>query len=88
MENTLFPVNKEVNVNAFYFARHDKNLKSFPKQIELEGTEYTFIENGLRYLVRKGTELIQLFDMSDGNNTYRLRYSSGHWTLVGMKAGA
>jgi hypothetical protein len=88
---SLFPVNKEVNVNSFYFAKQTQKgngLKSFPKQIELEGEEYTFIESGLRYLVRKGAQLVQLFDMSDGdNNTYRLRLEDNQWTLVGMKAG-
>jgi hypothetical protein len=87
---SLFPVNKEVNVNSFYFARQtsQSTLKSFPRQIELEGEEYTFIESGLRYLVRKGAQLVQLFDMSDGdNNTYRLRLEDNQWTLVGMKAG-
>jgi hypothetical protein len=88
---SLFPVNKEVNVNSFYFARAGnglKSFKSFPRQIELEGEEYTFLESGLRYLVRKGAQLVQLFDMSDGdNNTYRLRLEDNQWTLVGMKAG-
>jgi hypothetical protein len=89
---SLFPVNKEVNVNSFYFSRQTQHggtgLKSFPKQIELEGEEFTFIESGLRYLVRKGAQLVQLFDMSDGdNNTYRLRLENDQWTLVGMKAG-
>ncbi len=87
-EVSLFPVNKEVNVSSFYFSRQASGLKSFPRQIELEGEEYTFLESGLRYLVRKGAQLVQLFDMSDGdNNTYRLRLEDNQWTLVGMKAG-
>lgn len=85
MDN-LSVINKEVSVNAFYFQQH-KNFKSFPKQIEIDGAQYTFIENGLRYLVRKGQQLVELFDMSDGRNTYRLRLEGGRWTLVGMKAG-
>lgn len=87
MENSLSIINKEVNVNAFYF-RHNKNFKTFPKQIELDGTQYTFLENGLRYLINKGQQLIELFDMSDGRNIYRLRLEGGRWTLVGVKAGA
>ncbi len=87
MENTISLINKEVQVNAFYFAQH-KNFKTFPKQIEFDGTSYTFVENGLRLLVQKGQQLVELFDMSDGRTTFRLRQEAGHWTLVGMKAVA
>lgn len=83
MNNHL--INKEVEVSSFYFSQQT-NFKSFPKQIELDGTRYTFIENGLRYLVRRGQQLVELFDMSDGRTTYRLRLEAGHWTLVAMKA--
>ncbi len=86
----LFPINKEVEVNAFYFAREQKNqnLKSFPKQIELDGSAVTFVESGLQYLVRTGQQLVRLFDMNDGQTTYRLRNEGTNWTLVGMKAVA
>ncbi|HET8709439.1 MAG TPA: hypothetical protein VFL85_04120 [Candidatus Saccharimonadales bacterium] len=83
----LFPINKEVNVSAYYFRSRRPGMRTFPKRIELDGTEYTFAENGLGYLVRKGTEIVRLFDMSDGNNTFRLRNSGSQWTLIGMKAG-
>ena len=83
-DNRTAFINKEVNVNSYYFAK-TKNFKTFPKQIEFDGTNYTFIENGLRYLVRRGQELIELFDMSDGRTTYRLRLEAGHWTLVTKK---
>ena len=83
--NSLAFINKEVSVSSYYF-QQNKNFKSFPKQIELDGTRYTFIENGLRLLVRKGQQLVELFDMTDGRHTYRLRLESGHWTLVSMRA--
>ncbi|HUC86860.1 MAG TPA: hypothetical protein VMR75_00840 [Candidatus Saccharimonadales bacterium] len=85
METTISRINKEVNVNAFYFNQH-KDFKTFPKQIEFDGTNYTFIENGLRLLVQKGQQFVELFDMSDGRSTFRLRQEAGHWTLVGIKA--
>lgn len=78
-------INKEVQVNAFYFVRHTKNVKMFPKQVELDGTQHTFHESGLQYLVRKGQQLVELFDMSDGRTTYRLRLENGCWTLVGTR---
>lgn len=86
----LFPVNKEVEVNAFYFAQAAENrqMRAFPKQIELDGSAVTFVESGLQYLVRTGQQLVRLFDMNDGATTYRLRNEGARWTLVGMKAVA
>ncbi len=87
MNTELFPINKEINVNAFYFKTNTSNMRSYPKQIELDGSQVSFAD-GLVYLVRKGQQIIQLFDMTDGDNTYRLRHSDDQWTLVGMRAGA
>jgi len=82
----LFPVSKEINVSAFYFKNGVAAMKSFPKQIELDNTQVSFAD-GLSYLVQKGQQIVRLFDMTDGNNTYRLRHVGNQWTLVGMRAG-
>lgn len=76
-------INKEVSVTALYF-RNNGNMKSFPKRMEYDGREYTFIESGLRYLVQKGQQLTQIFDMTDGNTNYRLKFNDTDqlWTLV------
>jgi hypothetical protein len=76
-------INKEVAVTAVYF-KNNKELKSFPKRMEFNGREYTFVESGLRYLVQKGHRLIQIFDMTDGVADYRLRFDDHQklWTLV------
>lgn len=79
-------INKEVNVNSFYFT-NNKSFKSFPRQIELDGTFVTFVESGLRLLVQSGQRLAELFDMSDGQSTYRLRHENDSWTLVGVRGG-
>jgi hypothetical protein len=75
-------INKEVAVTAVYF-NGGKQLTSYPKRIEFEGREYTF-RDGLRYLVQKGQRLIQIFDMTDGQSEYRLRFDNNDqlWTLV------
>lgn len=75
-------INKEVAVTAVYF-QNSQELKSFPKRIEFDGREYTF-RDGLRYLVQKGQRLIQVFDMTDGQSEYRLRFDTHDklWTLV------
>jgi len=87
MNNTLRkPVNKEVTVTSVYFRSSKRQLQAFPKRIEFEGSEYTFVESGFHYLVQKGQRLVDLFDMTDGTNNYRLKFDNTEriWTLVGM----
>lgn len=76
-------INKEVSVTALYF-RDNGSLKSFPKRMEFEGREYTFMESGLRYLIHKGQRLTQIFDMTDGVANYRLKFDDEEklWTLI------
>lgn len=74
-------VNQEVSVNAFYFAGKSK---MFPRCIEWDGTQYTF-RDGLQYMVKSGERALRLFDMSDGELTYRLRLEDNRWTLVSTR---
>lgn len=78
-------INKPVNVNAFYFRGSD--LKTFPRQIELDDGEAVTFASGLRYLVRQGARAVRLFDMSTSENgpTYRLRQDGDQWTLIATK---
>ncbi|MBC7546731.1 hypothetical protein H7171_03230 [Candidatus Saccharibacteria bacterium] len=79
---------QEIEITAVYFrARNQQPLESYPRQIVYKGREYTFAEAGIRYLVKKGQEFIRLIDLSDGNDTFRLRCDDNRWTLVGMRAG-
>jgi hypothetical protein len=76
-------INKEVEVNAFYFA-NGKSFKSFPRAITLDHKRYTF-QDGLQMLVQKGQEAIRFFDMTDGFNNYRLREENDQWFLVSLR---
>lgn len=90
MEISSF-ANQEIQITSVYFRNNsgEQRLQSYPKRMVYEGREYTFMEDGLRYLVRKGQQLVRLFDVSDGQNSYRLRLDdTNHWTLVGVKAVA
>lgn len=85
-------VNKEIAVTGMYFrpANHnDRPLKGYPKRIEFEGREYTFIESGLRYIMKKGQQLFEVFDMTDGTRDFRLKFDTADhvWTLVGVREG-
>ena len=65
-------VNQTVNVQSFYFLNGTRSIKTFPKQIELSGQVYDFID-GLAYLVQKGQKVVKFFDMTDGVKTYHLK---------------
>lgn len=80
----------EIEITSLYFRnRGDKQrLESYPKRMIYDGREYNFIETGMQYLVRKGQQLVKLFDVSDGNTTYRLRLENDCWTLVGTSLSA
>ena len=77
-------INREVTVTSLYFENRG-GLKSYPRQIELDGREYTFMR-GLRYLVQKGRQMTQIFDMTDGQAEFRLRFDAANhlWTLIDM----
>jgi hypothetical protein len=78
-------INQTVNVSAFYF-QNSQGLRSFPRQIEWGNMRYTF-KDGLQYNVGKGPRAVKLFDMSDGETTYRLRLQDDTWTLIGTRNG-
>ncbi|GAC1498355.1 MAG: hypothetical protein NVS1B10_00120 [Candidatus Saccharimonadales bacterium] len=79
----------EIQITSVYFRNNTSKqcLESYPKRMLMNGHEYTFLESSMRYLVKKGQQLIKLFDVSDGETQYRLRLDNNNcWTLVGMKA--
>lgn len=81
---TRISVNKEVEITAVYF-RNDVELKSFPRRMEFDGETYTFLD-GIRCLIQKGQDFVQLFDMTDGDNNYRLKFDAkdATWTLLNV----
>lgn len=75
-------INEPVTVTAMGFR---KNLKVYPKRIELNGSSYSFIDAGLRCLVQNGNKIIaEIFTMSDGQSEYRIRNTGGGWTLLSI----
>ncbi len=77
-------INKEVTITAWYF-RNKNRMQSFPRRMEYNNQEYTFAE-GLRFLIRKGQQVVEFFDMTDGDTNYRLKFDDQEqlWTLVSM----
>jgi predicted transcriptional regulator len=86
---TPIVTNTEIEITSVYFRTNSskQRFESYPKRMVYEGREYTFVESGMHYLVRKGQDLIKLFDVRDENTLYRLRLDSkNQWTLVNMRA--
>lgn len=84
------PVNAPIEITSLAFSRKPRatRMESFPKRMVWEDREYTFVENGLHFLIDKGQELIRLFDVSDGQTDFRLKETDNHWTLVSMRTAA
>ncbi len=82
-------INKEVNVTAWYFRNRHQRMTGYPRRIEYEHREYTFLE-GLRLMIHKGKQAVQLFEMTDGANDYRLKFDDQQqtWTLVSITSAS
>ena len=81
----MYPQMNQISVTAFYFP-HGNTKRSFPRRIEFldTGKQLSF-NDGLRVLVQKGQELIEIFTMTDGQKTYRLKHipQQKEWELLG-----
>jgi hypothetical protein len=82
---TRTAINEDVTITALAF-RNNRDFATLPKRMEYRGSSYTFM-SGLQYLIKKGDELMRIFDMTDGGDTtYRLRSNDAqtNWTLVAI----
>ena len=79
-------IDKEVNIIAYYFHNRGPRLRCFPKSMEWNGRRITFTETGLLHPTKKGTRMIHVFDMTDGQADYRLEFDAAglSWTLVSI----
>lgn len=80
---------QEVQVTSVYFRNRGprQRLESYPRRMVYAGREYVFVAFGRHYLIQKGQQLIQLFDVSDGHNEYRLRLDeTNRWMVVRARA--
>lgn len=78
-------VEKEVTISGVYFKNKDE-LEAYPKQMEFNGEVYTFLNDGWRYLVHKGREVIRIFSVTDGKTNFRLKLDpSNRWILLDIQ---
>ena len=74
----------QISVTSFYYP-HGNTKRSFPRRIEFldTGRQLSF-SDGLRILVQKGQEFIEIFTMTSGDQTYRLKHTphQKEWELI------
>lgn len=76
-------INEAVNISAWYFTNRRK-LSTYPKRMEWGGQSYTF-RDGLQYCITKAGNVTRIFDMTDGQQGYRLQCAGDtNWTLVAI----
>ncbi len=82
MANT-FTINSPVDVTAMGFGR---DLRAYPRRIEFEGKSYSFIDAGLRTVIKSGERTRQILTMTDGAEEFCLRSDNhgGSWTLLSI----
>jgi hypothetical protein len=78
-------INEPIAVTEMGFK---KNLTAYPRRIEYRGTIHTFLDAGLRCLIRQGSKTTELLTLSDGALSFRLRSDNhgGSWTLLSIEA--
>lgn len=80
---TKTTIERPVSVTAVRFG---KNFEPVPRRIEFEGRTINFVDAGLRYHIKHGSEITRLFDLSDGESLFRLRQEAKSltWNLLSI----
>lgn len=81
-------MNEPVEIISLGFASRprQKRLQAYPRRMVWGEHEYDLVDSGLHFLIKKGQELVRLFDVSDGHHCFRLRCDShNNWTLVSRR---
>ena len=88
MKNRIV-VSREVNVPELYF-KNEGRLKTFPRRMELDGREYTFMD-GLRYVVHRHIPTCDLRSSSASrivpSNPFRTNGSHGYRSFTVRSGG-
>lgn len=76
-------INKRVIVTSLGFR---KNLAAYPRRIEFRGVTYSFIDAGLRCLIRNNDKSSEIITLSDGEKSFRMRreFPGSVWTLLSI----
>jgi hypothetical protein len=79
-------INQEVNIVAYYFRNRARRLRCYPKRMEYGGRRIEFTETGMIRPADKIEGKVDLFDMTDGQNDYRLEFNPAtlSWKLIAI----
>lgn len=87
--NPIIEINQSVNVLAS-FKLVNNQVKVMPVYMRYQGRDIHFSALGLCHLVRHGSRLHYIFDVSDGVNDYSLDFNTTTltWTLLTIIDGS
>lgn len=82
-------INQRVGVLSIFRDKAKPTEICYPIRMSYKGRDIVFSELGLRHPTSAGKRMIHIFDVTDGNNDYRLAFDaeSLSWTLVSMLEG-
>lgn len=88
MDNTI-AIDERVDVIVRFATHGDPLVICWPARMRFRSEVIEFTELGLRHPTTKGKRMIHVFDMSDGNNDYRLEFDAEGltWTLIAILPG-
>ena len=75
--------NTPVTILSMGFGR---DLRAIPRRMELDGRLIDLVDNGLCTTIKQGDRIAQILELSDGQQTFRLRSDNhgGSWTLLSI----
>jgi hypothetical protein len=79
-------INERIEVVSIFKRKASAAKLCVPYMMRYKGQDILFTELGLRHPTTAGQRTVHVFDMSDGNNDYRLEFDAESltWTLVSM----
>lgn len=82
-------INERVGVVLIFNTGTADITLCLPWKMKYKNQEIIFTKLGMRHPTAKGRRMIHVFDMSDGNNDYRLEFDAEHltWNLISMVPG-
>jgi hypothetical protein len=87
--NPTIDINERVSVVSTYKLNSNGKTCFMPLKMKYKTEEITFTKLALKHPTSKGQRMIHVFDMSDGQNDYRLEFDAERlsWIYCSMIQG-
>lgn len=88
MDPTII-IDERVEVITVFRKHGEFNTMAFPFKMKFHGQEILFTELAFRHPTYQGKRMIHIFDVSDGQNDYRLEFDAERliWILKSLIPG-